>query len=62
LSRLFDYEQAAQYLNTTPRCVRYWVSTGRIPYSKLGKLVRFDPVRLAEWVRSQERGPKVQVP
>lgn len=38
---LLDYDQAAAYLNTTPHWMRRARFEGRIPFVKLGRLVRF---------------------
>ena len=41
----------ARELHCSPRHVRQLVSDDRIPYSKIGRLVRFSPMRLQEWLR-----------
>jgi excisionase family DNA binding protein len=41
-----SYAQAAERLNVTQRYVRHLVAEKRIPYLKVGRLVRFDPADL----------------
>jgi excisionase family DNA binding protein len=31
-----------------------WVQSGRIPYFRIGDAIRFDPLRVAEWLRASE--------
>jgi excisionase family DNA binding protein len=50
-----DYQQAAEYLNTNPRHLRGLVSRREIPHVKLGRLVRFVPDQLDEWMRDKSR-------
>jgi excisionase family DNA binding protein len=47
------YEQAAEYLNDNARHLRDLVARGELPYVKLGRLVRFLPDHLDEWMREQ---------
>lgn len=47
---LVDIDAAAQYLAVTPRMVRRLVAQRRVPYLKVGKFVRFDPVDLDAWL------------
>ncbi|MBF0556640.1 MAG: helix-turn-helix domain-containing protein [Nitrospirae bacterium] len=34
--------------------VRAWVKTGRIPFSKLGRAVRFDMQKIEQWLKEKE--------
>lgn len=43
-------EDVARELNVSSRYVYKLVSMDRIPYSKVGRLVRFSPVRVIEWL------------
>jgi excisionase family DNA binding protein len=53
-SRLLDVPGAAQYLDTTVRNIRELVYKRRIPYVKLGRLVRFDRRDLDRWIEEQK--------
>lgn len=47
---LIDAPAAAARLGTTERHVRDLVYRNRIPYVKVGRLVRFDPAELDAWL------------
>jgi excisionase family DNA binding protein len=47
---LLDVEGAAVHLSVSPRFVRRLVAQRRVPYLKVGKFVRFDPVDLDAWL------------
>lgn len=48
---LLDVDGVAGHLNITVRHVRRLVFERRIPYLKVGNLLRFDPDEIAVWVR-----------
>jgi len=50
LPQLLDRPQLAERLATSERHVRRLVSERRIPFVRVGKLVRFDPVEVARWL------------
>lgn len=52
---LIPIEEAADRLGTTPRHVRNLVASKRIPYVKVGRLVRFREADLHEWVKANTR-------
>lgn len=62
LRDLWDEEQAAQYLGTSPRSLSKWRSTGEhnIPFVKIGKLARYCPDDLKAYVKRHTRN-KVEV-
>lgn len=37
----------ASSYSVTPRTVDNWMKAGKIPYFKIGKVVRFDPAKVA---------------
>lgn len=54
MSRLLNVEQTADYLCTTPKHVlRLW-ERREIAAVKVGKLLRFDPADLEEYIESQK--------
>lgn len=53
--RLLDYRTAAEYLGVRPKTLRKWVSGRRIPFVKVGRLVRFRPVDVERWVEVRVR-------
>ena len=50
MDRLLTFEEAAEWLGTTPRHMRRLVVERRIAYRKLGRYVRFPPDDRAEYV------------
>ncbi|MFN0090055.1 MAG: helix-turn-helix domain-containing protein [Acidimicrobiales bacterium] len=49
---LLAVTEVAQLLNVRPRHIYRLVSERRIPYIKLGKLLRFEPAAITEWIQS----------
>jgi excisionase family DNA binding protein len=60
IPQLLTIEQLAQRLGTTIRHIRRLVAERRVPYLKVGRLVRFDPEAVNAWLdttRSHSRRP-----
>jgi predicted DNA-binding transcriptional regulator AlpA len=52
---ILNRPDASKFLKTNPRTLDYLVSTGQIPYSRIGKRgVVFLKSRLLEWLRERE--------
>ncbi len=51
--RLFDIHQAARYTGISPTTLYKWVSQRKIPHIKLGGSLKFDPVKLDEWIKQR---------
>ena len=56
--QLLTIKEAAQALNTKESWIRSAIFRGEIPIVKLGRLVRFDPEVLDQWIQSNSRGSK----
>lgn len=55
---LWTYQDLCRRLSIRPGTAYAWVSQGRVPHIRLsGKLVRFDPERIEEWLEEKERDP-----
>lgn len=54
---LITIRDVSQLLNTTERHVRSLVQTDRIPYLKVGRLVRFDPSDVHAWLEDNRHTP-----
>ncbi len=52
MSNLKDMDWLMERIGTTERHVRSLVFARLIPYVKIGKLLRFDPERIDEWIAS----------
>jgi len=46
---LLDTDQAAEYLGTNPRHIRLLIERRELPYTKVGRLNRFDPDDLDQY-------------
>lgn len=57
LPRLLDIDQLAGHLGTSHRHIRRLIAERRIPYVKVGRLVRFDPNEIAQWLEGNRQGP-----
>jgi excisionase family DNA binding protein len=53
-NKLLDIPAAAERLGITERHVRELIYRKRIPYLKVGRLVRFDPADLDTWVEASK--------
>lgn len=49
-SLVWDVEDVARELGCSTRHVRRLVAENSIPYSKVGRLVRFLPAKIREWL------------
>lgn len=50
---LFTIESLAKFLNVSPATIRDWVYKRQIPFKKLGRLVRFDPLDIQKWLETR---------
>jgi len=50
MEELLTIKQAAELMHVKVWTLRAWVSQKRIPYVKLGRLVRFDPKAINEFI------------
>jgi excisionase family DNA binding protein len=55
IPHLLTIDQLAQRLGITVRHVRRLVAERRVPYYKVGRLVRFDRNEIDEWLRDRRR-------
>jgi len=54
--QLWNVNDVATCLGVSRNTIYWWAETGKIPHSKLGKLVRFNPDVVAAWVKTKSRG------
>ncbi len=50
---LIDVPTLAEQLGVTQRFVRRLTAEDRVPFLKIGKFIRFDPLEIDDWVDSQ---------
>jgi excisionase family DNA binding protein len=55
LPALLDIAALAAWLGTSPRHIRRLVAERRIPYLKVGHLIRFDPPEIHAWLDANRR-------
>ena len=48
----WNVQDVARELKLSVRTVYQLISEGKIPHSKIGRLVRFSPRRISEWLES----------
>lgn len=51
MNRLLSIKQTAEYTGLSPHTLYTMVSQRRIPYVKVGRLVKFDTALLEAWLR-----------
>ena len=57
-SRLLKPEEAAERLNVSLRFIRRLCHERRLPYTKVGKFVRFDADDLEAWIAAHRVEPE----
>lgn len=50
LPELMTMDQLAERLGVTRRHVRRLVDERRVPFLRVGRFIRFDPVEIADWL------------
>ena len=56
IPQLIDIPTLAARLGTSQRHIRRLINEKRIPYLKVGHLVRFDVMEIAEWLKERRFG------
>ena len=54
--KFLNVDDLATCLGVSRNTIYWWVETGKIPHSKIGKLVRFNPDDFAAWLKEKSRG------
>lgn len=55
--RYLSPQELSQYLGIAIQTVYEWTSQRRVPYIKLGRLVKFDQREIDEWMKRQRIEP-----
>lgn len=58
MEKLLSAKQVSELLEVSQATVYDWVSRGRIPYVKLGRLIRFKKTEIFHWVETHTIRPK----
>jgi excisionase family DNA binding protein len=59
LPKLLDIGELANHLGTSQRHIRRLIADRRVPYLKVGRLVRFDADDIARWLDETRRPAEV---
>lgn len=51
--RFISIEDLSQYLGLTKGTLYVWVCQRRIPYLKIGKLLKFDIIEIQDWLKDK---------
>jgi len=60
MQRLMSVKEAAVYTGLSPHTIYSMVSQRRIPYVKVGRLVKFDEAMLRAWIKQHTVMPMPQ--
>lgn len=52
--RLINIRELAEYLGMSINTIRSWVWLRKIPYFRMGKLIRFDLCKIEKWLKDRE--------
>ena len=55
--RFLGIKELAEYLGITPGTAYVWVCHKKIPYLKVGKLVKFDLKEIERWLKNSSVAP-----
>jgi excisionase family DNA binding protein len=59
---IFGVEELASFLKVDPKTVQYLSDIKRLPYFKVGRLIRFRRSAIEEWAKSREIYPEIDRP
>ena len=51
--RFVGIKELASYLDISEKTIRSWVWLRRIPYCKMGRLVKFDLKKIEHWLKDK---------
>ena len=57
--RLLDINEVATYTGLSPHTLYTMVSQRRIPFVKIGRLVKFDKTKIDDWIKQNSVMPTV---
>ena len=56
--KLIDIQTLSEYLSVKPKTIYDWIYKGRIPYYKIGGLVRFNYEEIKRWLAKKRKDPR----
>ncbi|MDP8246443.1 MAG: helix-turn-helix domain-containing protein [Candidatus Hinthialibacter antarcticus] len=60
LSHLLDVDEVAKILKVDPKAVYDMRYQEKIPYTKIGGRLRFDPVKIKEFIEKNSHTPEIR--
>ncbi len=51
VKRFLGIKELSEYLDIKEKTAYSWVNQRKIPYVKVGRLVRFDPEEIGRWIK-----------
>jgi excisionase family DNA binding protein len=58
MERLWGVNETAEFLGIRVSTLRDWVFRRKIPCIKVGKLVKFEPAEIEQWLETRKRESK----
>lgn len=56
--RFIGPDELAQYLDLSVNTIYAWVSSGKVPFVKMGRLVKFELKEIDKWILRLQRDPR----
>ena len=56
MKKLIGVKELAEYLDIKVDTIRSWVWMKKIPYYKIGRLVKFDIAEIDKWLEERKQG------
>lgn len=54
INKLIGIQDVAEYLGVSTNTIYAWISQKRIPYYKVGRLVKFDAAEIDRWIATKK--------
>ena len=58
MEELMGVTELSQYLKVNPQTIYNWVSNNKVPYTKIGDLLRFKKSDIDGWLKKKTAYPK----
>lgn len=55
--RFMGVKELAEYLGMKPTTIYSWTHMRKIPYYKMGRIVKFDREKIDRWIKTKEVKP-----
>jgi len=55
--KYISVKELSQYTSISPHTIYLWIQLKKLPYHKIGKLIRFNLAEIEAWLRAQHIEP-----